>query len=565
MDTNASKELTIRDFAVIYRRRRKIIYRAIAISALLGAIYCMFTTRRYEATSTLEVRSKSQDKLGLENMVDGSSENDDADALSANINIETQANILQSETLALKTIEDLHMEGTQDFKPHWSPIGWVMGLFSDKGIPDPPHASLEDSPQRRRRVLSVFSQNLTVKAVSGTRSIEVSDPNPDPKLAAAVVNKLTQALVDYSFQTRFDATNQAAGWLSSQLGDLRQQSEQLQRQVADLESKSGVYSLGTVDAQGHDQSYSGVLDKLQQATAALSQAEQNRILRGAILHAAENGDADMLSGLAGNTANGAATNTTLTLIQSLRAQEATQEAALQQAQLKFGPAYPKLAELRGNIAAIQHSIQQEVERLKGRAKSDYDDATQAEAETRKQYDDAKAAADTLNNKSIDFTVLRQEADESRKLYQGLLERFKEAGVLESLKGSTITVVDPGRVPGKPKKPDVTRNMAAAIGGGFMLGLFLALIVDVTDTKINTIGDAEQISGGALLGVTPFFKPNEALFAFEGASPPANMSYLQSPFIESVRAIRTACLLGQGAESSKLSWLQARFQERVRRF
>ena len=152
------------------------------------------------------------------------------------------------------------------------------------------------------------------------------------------MNKLTQALVDYSFQTRFDATNQAAGWLSSQLGDLRQQSEQLQRQVADLESKSGVYNLGTVDAQGRDQSYSGVLDKLQQATAALSQAEQNRILRGAILHAAENGDADMLSGLAGNTANGAATNTTLTLIQSLRAQEATQEAALQQAQLKFGPA-----------------------------------------------------------------------------------------------------------------------------------------------------------------------------------------------------------------------------------
>lgn len=550
LDTNASKELTIRDFAVIYRRRRKLVYRAIAICALLGALYCIFSTRRYEATSTLEVRSKSQDKLGLENMVEGSSEND-ADSLAANINIETQANILQSDTLALKTIEDLHMEGTQDFKPHWSPIGWVMGLFSGKGIPDPPNASLEDSPQRRRQVLSVFSQNLTVKPVSGTRLIQVSYLNPDPKLAAQVVNKLTQALVDYSFQTRFDATNQAAGWLSSQLGDLRQQSEQLQRQVADLESKSGVYNLGTVDAQGRDQSYSGVLDKLQQATAALSQAEQNRILRGAILHAAENGDADMLSGLAGNTANGAATNTTLTLIQSLRAQEATQEAALQQAQLKFGPAYPKLAELRGNITAIQHSIQQEVERLKGRAKSDYDDATQDEAETRKQYNDAKAAADTLNNKSIDFTVLRQEADESRKLYQGLLERFKEAGVLESLKGSTITVVDPGRIPGKPKKPDVTRSMAAAIGAGFMLGLFLALIVDVTDTKINTISDAEQISGGALLGVTPFFKPNEALFAFEGASPPANMSYLQSPFIESVRAIRTACLLGPGAESSRV--------------
>ena len=160
MDTNASKELTIRDFAVIYRRRRKIIYRAIAISALLGAIYCMFTTRRYEATGTLEVRSKSQDKLGLENMVDGSSENDDADALSANINIETQANILQSETLALKTIEDLHMEGTQDFRPHWSPIGWVMGLFSARAVADPPKCQSRGlAPEEASRALGV-SQNL---------------------------------------------------------------------------------------------------------------------------------------------------------------------------------------------------------------------------------------------------------------------------------------------------------------------------------------------------------------------------------------------------------------------
>ena len=137
LDTNASKELTIRDFAVIYRRRRKLVYRAIAICALLGALYCIFSTRRYEATSTLEVRSKSQDKLGLENMVEGSSEND-ADSLAANINIETQANILQSDTLALKTI---------DSSPHGRHAGLQTSLESNRlghgpvfrqGYPRPP-------------------------------------------------------------------------------------------------------------------------------------------------------------------------------------------------------------------------------------------------------------------------------------------------------------------------------------------------------------------------------------------------------------------------------------------
>src|ERR1019366_7808880 len=154
---------------------------------------------------------------------------------------------------------------------------------------------------RRRNALKVFSKNLKVKPVAGTRLIEIDYLNPDPKLAAAVVNELAQGLIDYNFQTRYNATNQASSWLTVQLSELRKQSEALQTKVAELESQSGVYSLGTVDAQGHEEAYSGVLDQLQQQTVALSQAQQNRILKGAIAQAAETGNAEMLSGLAGNT------------------------------------------------------------------------------------------------------------------------------------------------------------------------------------------------------------------------------------------------------------------------
>ncbi len=542
----ARKELTLRDLTVIYRRRRKVIYGVVVGLGLLAAIYCVFCTRRYEATGTIQVQSKSQDGLGLESIAGGSVEGD-TDSLAANMDLQTQANILQSDTLALTTIEDLHMEGTEDFKPHWNPIGWALGLLSPSGVADSSNATLENAPQRRRRALAVFSNHLKVKPLPGTRLIEISYLSPDPKLAAAVVNKLTQSLIDYSFQTRFDVTNQAAGWLSGQLGDLRQQSEQLQKQVNDLESRSGVYSLGTVDSQGRNQTYSDVLEKLQQATTAVSQAEQNRILRGAIVHAADSGDAEMLSGLAGNSMNGAAVNNSLTVIQNLRGQEATEQATLQQAEAKYGRAYPKLEELRGNIAGLQRSIQQEIERLKGRAKSDYDDAVGAEAETRSQYNGLKAQADTLNNKSIDFAILRQEADQSRDLYQELLKKFKEAGVLEGLKGSTITVVDPGRIPGKPARPNIPLYMAIAIAGGFFIGCCLALVVEAMDNKINTIADVERISGGNLIGATPFFaKLNLAPSSYEGAPCLASLDDPRSPFIESARAIRTEILLkGKG--------------------
>ena len=548
--SNASKELTMRDLAVIYRRRRKIIYGTVAVLSLLAAIYCTFATRRYEATGTIEVQTKSQDRLGLESIRGGAAESD-TDSLEANMDIQTQANILQSETLALKTIEDLHLENTEDFKSHVGPIGWVRRIFSGSNVAEPSGDSLKTSPQRRLRTLPVFSSNLKVKPVPGTRLIQITYLNPDPKLASEVVNKLAQSLIDYSFQTRFDATNQAAGWLSGQLGDLRRQSEDLQRQVAELESKSGVYSLGTIDPRGRDQAYSGVLDRLQQATAALSLTEQNRILRGAILHAAESDDAEMLSGLAGNSTNGSAVNNSLALIQTLRGQEATEQAELKQAETKYGPAFPKLEELRSKVGGLQHSIQLETERLKARARSDYDDATRDEAETRTQYNAVKAEADTLNNKSVDFAILRQEADESRKLYQELLERFKEAGVLESLKGSTITIVDPGLIPGKPKTPNVRVYMAIAIAGGFFFGFSVALMAEALDTKIRSVSEVERICGRSLFGATPFLLLKPSISAYDGTRRLASPDDPQSMFIEAARAIRTQLFLNEGADPFKV--------------
>lgn len=550
LESGSDKELTLRDLAVIYRRRRKIIYSTVVTLCVLAAIYCIVCTRRYEAIGTIQIQKESSDGMGLESMMSGAADSA-SDALDANINIATQASILQSDTLALRTIEDLNLENTKDFQKRWNPIGWVLGLLSPGGAPDPPNAGLENSPDRRRHALKVFSKNLTVKPVSGTRLIEIDYLNPDPKLAAAVVNKLTQGLVDYTFQTRFTATNQASDWLRSQLGDLRKESEDLQKQVVALQSQSGVYALGNVDASGKELAYSGVLDQLQQETAAVNQAQQNRILRGAIARAAENGDAEMLSGLAGNSMAGSPTNNSLLLLQNLRQQEAAERAALAEAEAKYGSAYPKLAEMRGNLAGLESSIRQEVERVRARAKSDYEVAAQAEKSSRSDYEQAKAQADKLNDKAIEFAIVRQDAEESRQLYEGLVNKLREAGVLEGLKSSNITIVDPGRVPFKPKKPNVPLYMAIALCGGLFLGGASALFIDTMDNKINTIADAEEITGRTILGVTPEFVLPEPVAGSNGKTKVISLNDPQSTFTESLRAIRTSILLTRGGDKSRV--------------
>ena len=314
--------LTFGDLLQIYHRRRRIFYGVIGGMLVLAALYCIVCTRRYDAGGVIQVQKDSPDGLGLDNIMGASAGS--GDALNAALDLQTQTEILQSDTLALRVIEDLRLEHTKDFQGHFSPVGWVLGLMSPRGVSDAPNASLEDSPVRRAHVLKVFSKNLKVKVDSGSRLIDVEYLSTDPKTAAAVVNQLIQGLTEYTFETRLEATSQASKWLSGQLGSLRKQSEELEAKVANLQKDMGVFSLGS-DSQGKPQLYSTVLDRLQQQTSALSAAEANRIMKGALYQVVKSGNADLISGLGGSSIGGSSANVnnSFNLIQTLRSQQAT--------------------------------------------------------------------------------------------------------------------------------------------------------------------------------------------------------------------------------------------------
>jgi len=555
------RELTLGDFCDLCVRRWFVIVVPLAVMLAAAVLLCVFSQRRYQATGQLQVQKESLDGLGLSDMIGDAS--GATDALDANITIQTQASILQSDTLALRVIKDLNLESTPDFQPRFGVLGRITGLFSSAGPEDPPNSSLEESPGRRSHALLVFSKNLKVKTVPGTRLIDVSYTNPDPKLAAAVVNHLIQALEDFSFQTRYIATSQASEWLGGQLTDLRKQSEDLQAKVVQLQRDSGVFTLGGgTEADGKPQAgagiYSSVLDRLQQATAALTQAESSRILKRAIYEAAKSGDPELISGLAGNSSApglSAGLANSLTLIQNLRLQQATLQGQFDELSAKFGPAYPKLDEIRGNLAALDKAIKDESARIEERAESDYEVSEKVEAGARDTFNQEKQDADKLNDKAIEYMIVRQEAEQSRGLYETLLGHLKEAGVLEGLRSSNVSVVDPARVPSKPSKPNIPLDLVLALGGGLFLGCAGAIFVEIRDNKVRDLSELENEVGKAAIGVLPVFQSTRKLPSragsgsalLAGSQSPSILALdePQSSYIEALRGLRTSLLLSRG--------------------
>lgn len=502
---------TVGDLLDIFRRRR-LLMAAIFLATFTLAMVAFFSaTRLYKGSAEIQVQKGSADTIGLDGMRGGAGDAGE-DAMEANITLQTEAQILQSESLALSVIQKLNLDKTPDFHPRTNPIGWVLGLFAPKGTQDPSNVPLSDAPGRRSHAVKMFESRLKVKPVSGTRLIDIEYYSSDPHTAAAVVNLLVKDLMDYNFETRHVATASASGWLANQLADLKKQTETLQAHLVDLEKGSGIFTLGQTDAQGRAQTYTPLLDQLQASTAQLSQAESARVLKGALYQVVKTGDPELISGLAGNaTASGASSglNNSLTLLQGLRAQEAETQAELDQTTAKFGPAYPKIGELKAKLAGTRQSIQNEIHRIAGRVKNDYTVAQDVENKDRATYQQQKAQASAINSKAIDYEITRQEVQQSQDLYGSLLRRLKEADLMAGLRSSNITIVDSASTPARPSKPNPIMYIGGGLAGGMFFACCVGLFRDATDNRIQSVSDIPSLPVAPPIAFLPFHRRNGA--------------------------------------------------------
>jgi len=546
-----NQDLTLRDILRVFDRRRRTAIATLVVFFLLAVLVCVFMTRIYDAQGTIELQKSTSDSLNLDSMMSGMGGGEGGgggDSLSANIDLQTQADILQSDTLALQVIHELDLEKNKDFIAHFNPVYWLMGLLSPKGVPDPKGALLEDSPHRRAHVLNVFSAHLKVKVTEGTRLMEVDFTNSDPKVAAAVVNHLMKALADYNFKTKFKATKDVTDWLQGQLGDLRSQSKDLQTKVVTMQKETGLFGVGGVDLQGKPIIYSPALDRLQASAAQLSQAEMNRILKASVYKVVSTGNAEMISQLAGTSMSGgtggAGVANALTLLQTLRTQESTLNAQIAQDASVYGASYPKLIEERAALKKVQQNIQDEIARISERAKNDYDIAVSAEQGARDSYEVDRTTAEKQNDKTIEYTITQREAEQSQELYEDLMKRLSEANVLDSLRSTNLTVVDSASPPATPSRPNILLYLAIGLGAGLFFGIAAALFVDAIDNKLQGTEEVEAM-GLPLLGLVPQMKAE----AFAQAATILDSRY--SAFSEAIRRLRSTILISRSGKPPQI--------------
>jgi polysaccharide biosynthesis transport protein len=522
----SSHESTAGEYFRILLKRKWVVIATFAAIFFVVAIASLKTTPVYDASGTIAI-NKPDSTLNFQNSGTLSLDYFDPTEL------DTEVKILQSDILALQVIRELNLDRSSDISGQAPPP-------SSDLAPDP----LQADPAKASAMINDFKGNLKVQLSPNTRIVEVHYRSPDPQMAANVVNTLMQTYVENNFKARFESTMQASDWLSKQLVDLQMKVETSQEKLVRYQKEHEI--LGT------DEKQNIIMEKLDEINKELTSAESERMDKEALYRLVEGGDPDAIaSSAAAIEEEGAGAQSGTALLGSLREKQADLKIQAADLSTQFGPSYPKLSQLNNQLKEIDAQIQVEMRKLVAKVRGQYTAAMQREQMLHEALDKQKQEANKLNESAIEYSLLKRDVDTNRQLYEGLLEKLKEAGVAAGLKSNNFRIVDGARPPQSPVEPNIPRNLMFAGILGIASGIGLAFLLEGLDNTVRTTEQAQVISGVASLGMIPLGSKS----ASEGPNPKrlviatsneavelVTQVRPQSQMAESYRALRTSLLL-----------------------
>ena len=449
--------------------------------------------------------------------------------------LDTEVRILRSDLLALQVIKQLNLDRMPEFGGHGQSSPSSLELTTD---------ALEPDSARANALLGNFKGSLRVLLEPNTRIIDIHYRSPNKELAARVVNTLASTYIEQNFKTRFESTMQASDWLSRQLVDLQMKVETSEEKLVKYQKDHQIL--------GIDEKQNITTAKLDELNKELTAAESERMQKEAVYRLSEAGDTESASAVSVGAAwQGKTSEHTSPLLDKLQDSKADLKIQIAQLGTQFGPAYPKIAQLNNQLQEVDAQIQGEMKKVGGRLRGDYMASLQREKMLYAALEEQKVQQNKLNESAIEYSLLKRDFETNRTLYEGLLQKLKEAGVTAGLRSNNIREVDIARTPAAPSEPNIPRNLGFGFVLGLTSGIGLAFLLEGVDNTVRTPEQAQAISGLPSLGMIPLgpkstsetnSKPGLAVAASKEAIELITQSRPLSQMAESYRALRTSLLL-----------------------
>lgn len=458
---------------VIEKRRWTI---ALVVAAVFTVVLIATVKEKpvYEAKALLEIEQANPNIVSVQELFQPANATDNY--------LETQYKILQSDSVARDVIRQLHLDQDSEFNP-----GKAQHVGNGNVEAGADVMELPTDAKHEQTVLARFEERLSVSPVQRSALVRVSFDSRDPQLAAKAVNTLAESYIQENLETHWQATQKASTWMASQLVGLKAKLEKSEGDLQHYAQGNGLLYLESDKGQPENI----VDERLRQLQDELTQVQADRYQKESVYKLAEGGDYGALPGVFDNK-----------LTQDLTDRLADLER--QQAQLapEFKAAYPKMEEIQSQIQRTKQLLAQERAEATRHIGDEFFAAVRREVLVNQAFNEQRAQANVVAAKSVQYSILRREVDTNKQLYDGLLQRLKEAGVSAGLKASNIRVVDAAVPPTSPVKPRVALNLVLGLVLGLAGGVTLAFVQERVDNTLKSADDIEDFLRMPALGAIP---------------------------------------------------------------
>ncbi len=440
--------MTLQQFLLILRARWLVALLAFALTVATTVVVSLLLPKQYTASAAVVVDVKSPDPVsGL--MLQG---------MMAPGYMATQIDIINSDRTAKSVVKLLKMDTSPAIQAQWLEATEGKGQLIDW-------------------LANLLQRNLDVKPSRESNVININYTGSDPQFAAAVANGFAQAYMDVNLDLRLAPARQYAAFFEEQTKAARSKLETAQQALSDYQQANGI----TATDERLDFETAKLNETSSQLTGVQGQTTDSQSKR-------QNAKADTVAEVMQSP-----------LINGLKADIARLEAKLTEGSVNLGKNHPQTQRMEAELATLKAQLDLETNKITSSIETTYQVSKQREAQLQGALGAQKARVLRLNKQRDELNVLRRDIESAQRSFEIVSQRASQTSMESQSNQTNIAVLNPASAPADPSKPKVLLNVLVSIFLGTLLGVGLALMLELSSRRVRSAEDLVEALEIPLLG------------------------------------------------------------------
>ena len=532
------REIHLRDYFKILLKRKVLILLVLILVTLVVSIKTFKAIPLYTASSDVLVE-KNSGRRGLETEYFYW----DPEFLT------TQSELIRSPNVAARVVDTLGLDerykryffGEEELEPSLlgsikssirNTLSDILAFFTSADqITD--NESLETDLDAQIKPLSdrdiiaqIISDGLFVEPVEDTKIVTISYTDQNPAMAQLVTNAVVKAYMDEMLEIKLATSSYSLQWMTQKAA---QEREKLERSERALQKYMRDNDLVTVENK-----LTIYPQKLSEISSQLTAVEAERKELESLL--AKIAEAGAVSSSLENIPVFADSQ----VLKSVREKLYKAEQNIEELSQKYGPKHPVMIKARDELKVLNKEKQFEIGRITAATKNAYELALSNEKNLTELLDETKDEVLNLNEKFIQYSILKRDVDSNRVLYDALETSIKTESVTEQAQSVNIWVVRKAGLPEVPSYPNKRRSILLGLILGMFGGIGLAFLVEYLDNSAKSEVELEDRYGVTVFGTIEKTSGKDDIETHILRKP-------LSPIAESYRLIRSSLLLSSAGK------------------